>query len=151
MIESLYNKHLTDTLVKAISENFKLVEYLKIEDDITEERQYTNEYSVRYYAMIQNKDKDIYEQKRPILYIFIRFKDNTGFKMKLTPEDYLGKIQQTEYDMKDKIPFGLTVKNHITECKRGYDFNKMFNTILSTLKGQKQYNPTLETLDLITN
>ena len=54
-----------------------------------------------------------------------------------------------DFDMKDEIPFGLDVMNHITEHKRNYDLNKMFNTILTTLKGKKQYNPTFETLDLL--
>lgn len=149
MIESLTNKHISDTFTKYISENFKPVEYCKIEEDITSERQYTNEYSVRYFAMIQKKDKDIYEKKRPVLDVFIRFKDNTGFKMKLLPEDYLSKIVESNFEITDKIKFGLDVKNHITNYERNYDLNKMLNTIISALKGNKQYNPTLKTLDLI--
>lgn len=149
VIESLYNKHITDTLTKAISENFKPVEYMRIEESMIDNRQYCNEYSVRYYALIQNKNEDIYEKKRPLLDVFIIFKDNTGFKMKLNPEDYLGKIHEQNFDVKDKIYYGLDVTNHITSYERNYDFNKIFNTILTTLKGQKQYNPSLETLDLL--
>ena len=149
MIESLTNKHISDTFSKFLSENFKPVEYIRIEDDITSDRQYTNEYSVRYFAMIQNKDKDIYERRRPILDVFIKFKDNTGFKMKLQPEDYLSKITEINFEMKDKIKYGMDVTNHITSRKRNYDLNKMLNTILSSLKGNKQYNPTFETLDYL--
>lgn len=149
MVESLTNKHISDTFNRYISENFKPVEYIKIEDDITTDTVYANEYTVWYYAHIQKKDKDIYEKKRPVLDVFIRFKDNTGFKMNLRPEDYLSNIKQTNFNINDKIKYGLDVTNHITSYERSYDLKKMINTILSTLKGEKQYNPTFETLDFI--
>jgi hypothetical protein len=138
-----------DVIKKEISKNFKEVEYIRIEESLEDERQYTGEYSVTYFAMIQNKEKSIYEKKRPILDVFIRFKDNTGFRMKLLPEDYLSKIRENNFDIKDRIKYGLDVTNHITSYERNYDFNKILNTLLTTLKGQKQDNPTLETLDLL--
>ena len=142
---------MTDLIKDEISKNFKPVEYLRIEEALFQERQYTKEYSVRYFALTQSKDKVVHEHKRPVLNVLIRFTDNTAFNMTLLPEDYLGKVYEKESEVVDWLPHGLDVNNSIVNFERNYDYEKVLNTIVSTLQGKKQYNPTFETLDFITN
>ena len=132
---------------KEISLKYKPVLYIKFEENLEKDREFVGEYQRMSYALICNKKDDYYYSTRPIITVFIRFKDNTGFKMNLEPKDYLGLIKESLSEIKSPI----LGKDLLVSNKRNFDYDKILNTILNKLNKIENYNPTLETIDLLTN
>src|SRR3990167_6143801 len=128
-----------------ISRKFKPVLNIDFEDDFMGEYIETGEVWKQAYPPIMYRD-DIYgSTKRCEKIVTIRFTDNTGFKLRLKPEDYLTKIREIQFETDEGYGCKGLHKTH----KREIDVEKVLNTILYTLKNNKRKeNISLEMLDL---
>lgn len=139
---------MNEEIKKVISEEYKPVSYVRFEEDWTKDRQSSGEYSVKYYPLIMSREKEFFGENRATYTCFIKFEDNTGFKLSFEPKDYLGRLHQYE----GKIDEGCGCKSAYVSHGRNIDINKVLNRILKTLKDGEIYeNPSLELLDLMTN
>ncbi len=139
---------LAGEIEKVVSERFKPVEYIKLEDNWGKDSVYDSEYTKVSYAPIMGKEDSYYETKRSAVSCFIKFKDNTGCRLELQPQDYLSELRENTY----KRDEGFGCKSLVTSHHRDFDYDKILKTILNTLKEGKRYeNPSLRILDLASN
>jgi len=133
-----------NVIEREISNKYKKVVSFRIEEDIQTDRIYCGEYMARSYALIVGRDDSYSHTGRPVLNCFIRFVDDTGIFLKLKPEDYLSKTRTRDFPI--KTYFGSD-GGRIVE--RDFDYNKILETILSALNGERIQNCSLEMLDII--